>query len=75
MVIQHFIPCLKCDPSNKWYFSDVLFYATGGAALLGIMFLMTLFPSKVGHRRRDRVVETEREPLLGDGNRGSLTYT
>jgi len=74
MVIQHYIPCLKCCVTCKWYFRDVLFYATGGAALLGLLFLFTLAPSKVGERRRDRmalgVQGTETEALLGRQDRG-----
>ena len=52
MVIQHYIPC-PC----KWYFRDVLFYAVGGAALLGLVFLATLAPFSVGKRWRDRRCE------------------
>lgn len=50
MVIQHFIPCLKCCALCKWYFRDVLFFATGGAVLLGLGFLSTLIPFTVGKR-------------------------
>ena len=57
MVIQHYIPCLKCCAACKWYFRDVLFYAVGGAALLGLVFLTTLAPFSVGKRWRDRRCE------------------
>jgi len=60
MVIQHFIPCIKCCALCKWYFRDVLFFATGGAALLALAFLFTLIPSTVGSRRRDRVESSGR---------------
>ena len=33
----------------------MLFYATGSAALLGALFLMTFGKMKVGARRRDRI--------------------
>ena len=54
MVIQHYIPCLKCCAACKWYFRDVLFNAVGGAALLDLVFLTTLAPFSVGKRWRDR---------------------
>ena len=47
---------------------DVLFYATGSAALLGALFLMTFGKMKVGARRRDRIDnEDERRRLLAEG--------
>ena len=58
MVIQHFIPCLKCCAACKWYFRDVLFYAVGGSALMGILFMAALVPFKVGKRWRDRGSES-----------------
>jgi len=68
MVIQDLIPCIKCCPLCKWYFRDVLFYATGSAALLGALFLMTFGKMKVGARRRDRIGnEDERRRLLAEG--------
>ena len=45
---------LQCCPECKWYFRDVLFYATGGAALLGAACLLSLGPVQVGRRWRDR---------------------
>lgn len=58
MVIQHYIPCLKCCAACKWYFRDVLFYAVGGSALMGIFFMTILVPFKVGKRWRDRDSES-----------------
>ena len=58
MVIQHFIPCLKCCAACKWYFRDVLFYAVGGSTLMGIFFMAALVPFKVGKRWRDRDSES-----------------
>ena len=54
MIIQHFIPCLKCCDLCKWYFRDVLFYAVGGSALMGLLFMATLSPLRVGRRWRER---------------------
>jgi len=59
MAIQKLIPCLNCCPACKWYFRDVLFYATGGAALLGALGIITLARARIGMRRRDRVPEVE----------------
>lgn len=65
MVIQHFIPCLKCCILCKWYFRDVLFFATGGAALCGLIFLCSLVPYKIGSRRRDNVsLEVESQSIF-----------
>ena len=58
MVIQHFIPCLNCDPASKWYFRDVLFFAVGSSALMGLFFLALLSPFTVGKRWRERQSET-----------------
>ena len=58
MVIQHYIPCLKCCAACKWYFRDVLFFAVGSSSLLGIFFMATLVPFKVGKRWRDRGSES-----------------
>ena len=41
----------QCCPECKWYFRDVLFYACGGAAVLGCVALLLLAPFKVGQRR------------------------
>ena len=57
MVIQHFIPCLKCCEACKWYFRDVLFFAVGGSVLLGLTFMAILAPFKVGKRWRERESE------------------
>ena len=49
-------------------YRDVLFYATGSAAILGAFFLLTFGKARVGERRRDRIVpvaEDERRRLLG----------
>jgi len=69
MGIQRFIPCLKCCPLCKWYFRDVLFWATGLAALLGAIGILVLSPFKVGQRRtrprpEDNAEADERTPLL-----------
>jgi len=64
MVIQHFIPCLKCCALCKWYFRDVLFYATGGAAVLGLVFLSSLIPFNVGARWKHR--DTGRSTLINN---------
>ena len=58
MVIQHYIPCLKCCAACKWYFRDVLFFAVGGSALLGMFFMVPLVPFNVGKRWRDRRSES-----------------
>lgn len=81
MLIQNLIPCLKCCPACKWYFRDVLFYATGGSALLGAVVLCSLAMTRVGERRRDRVQEVtpteeeERRSLLGGGEGEGTVYT
>ena len=54
MVIQNNIPCMKCCPACKWYFRDVLFFAVGGSAVLGLLFLAILSPLRVGKRWRER---------------------
>ena len=47
-------------------YRDVLFYATGSAAILGAFFLLTFGKTRVGERRRDRIgAEGERRRLLG----------
>jgi len=52
--------------TNLSNYRDVLFYATGSAAILGAFFLLTFGKARVGERRRDRiVVEDERRRLLG----------
>ena len=50
-------------------YRDVLFYATGSAAILGALFLLTFGKTRVGARRRDRIgSEDERRRLLtGEG--------
>ncbi|XP_023336394.1 major facilitator superfamily domain-containing protein 12 [Eurytemora carolleeae] len=57
MLIQYLIPCLKCCPECKWFFRDVLFYATGGSAVLGIISLLILSPFTVGERRTPLIIE------------------
>ena len=50
-------------------FRDVLFYATGSAAILGALFLLTFGKTRVGARRRDRNrigSEDERRRLLAE---------
>jgi len=75
MAIQTFVPSFKHCDACRWYYRDVLFYATGGAALLGSLFVATLIPFTVGKRWRDReryvhirvdddVSVDERTPLL-----------
>lgn len=67
MVIQHFIPCLKCCAACKWYFRDVLFFAVGSSAVMGLLFLAMLSPFKVGKRWKERQSErvvTERVTRL-----------
>ena len=52
VLIQHFIPtkidtCVLC----KLYFRDVILYACGGAAILGILGIVSLSKTTVGRRR------------------------
>uniref|UniRef100_A0A2P2ICJ4 Major facilitator superfamily domain-containing protein 12-like n=1 Tax=Hirondellea gigas TaxID=1518452 RepID=A0A2P2ICJ4_9CRUS len=45
MIIQ---ACITEDPS---YYTDILFYACGGACVLGLLITIALIPVKVGKRR------------------------
>jgi len=63
MVIQRYIPCLKCCVACKWYFRDVLFYASAAAATLGAAATLTLIPFKVGQRRTRAVQVQEVEDI------------
>ena len=56
MVIQHYIPA--DEDSLGGYFTDVLFFAVGGFALLGMVSILTLTPFQVGKRWRDRDSES-----------------
>ena len=63
ILIQHFIPtnmdtCSKC----RFYFKDILFYVCGGAAVLGAIFMLTLYPYKIGQRWRDRPRRSQNDP-------------
>ena len=51
MVIQHYIPA--DEDSLGGYFTDVLFFAVGGFALLGMLSILTLTPFQVGKRWRN----------------------
>ena len=42
---------------RQWFFRDVLFYATGGSAVLGIISLLILSPFTVGERRTPLIIE------------------
>jgi len=50
-------------------FRDVLFYATGSAAILGALFLLTFGKTRVGARMRDRIgsEDESRRLLTGEG--------
>ena len=52
VLIQHFIPtkidtCILC----RQYFRDVILYCCGGAALLGIIGIISLMKTTIGNRR------------------------
>jgi len=67
MLIQYMIPPFKDCDACKWYFREVLFYATGAAALLGSLGVCIMGRNRIGARRRDRlsdVLEEERQGLL-----------
>ena len=42
---------------RQWFFRDVLFYATGGSAVLGVISLLILSPFTVGERRTPLIIE------------------
>ena len=42
---------------RQWFFRDVLFYATGGSAVLGVISLLILSPFTVGERRTPLIME------------------
>ena len=42
---------------RQWFFRDVLFYATGGSAVLGVIALLILSPFTVGERRTPLIIE------------------
>ena len=78
MVIWHNIPAPADDGSLAAYITNVISFASGGSALLGLLSIMTLAPFRVGKRWRDpespmipiidnfgRSVNTETSPLLG----------
>ena len=48
---------LKCCAACKWYFRDVLFFAVGSSAVMGLLFLAMLSPFKVGKRWKERQSE------------------
>ena len=48
---------LKCCAACKWYFRDVLFFAVGSSAVMGLLFLAILAPFKVGKRWKERQSE------------------
>lgn len=75
MLIQHFIPtntdtCILC----RLYFRDIIFYACGGAAVVGVLSVCSLIPVAIGSRRTQLAVNVsvndsddesaERTPLL-----------
>jgi len=67
MAIQKNIPLINDCAACRWYFRDVLFFACGGAALLGSLALASFGTAKIGERRRDRrdaSSEEERQRLL-----------
>lgn len=77
MLIPSMIPYLSCCVACKWYFRDVLFYATGAAALLGSLGICIMGRNRIGVRRRDRareVQEEERQGLL-EGAAGAPVRT
>ena len=52
VVIQHFIPSTNDDCTDcAKYFRDVILYACGGSALVGIMASISLYNVTVGQRR------------------------
>ena len=58
IVIQHYIPA---DGSSlAAFFTDVMFFGVGGSSLLGMLFIATMAPFKVGKRWRDRNSESRR---------------
>jgi len=61
MTVQQLIPCDdgQCSAEERQYFRDVLFYAVGGAAVLGGVCLL-LLPVRVG--KQWQVEETQHDP-------------
>ena len=65
VLIQHFIPPTidTCDLCRE-YFRQIIMFACGGAAILGILAAISLIPVTVGTRRwtganRNRILNTE----------------
>lgn len=52
MLIQNLNPCTACCPMCSKYYRDILFYCCGGAAVLGLLALLTLLPVKIGDRSK-----------------------
>ena len=39
---------------SNWYFSDVLVITTGGTAVIGLIFLLSLARCMIGEKKKDR---------------------
>lgn len=52
----YFFPTLRaCCPMCSKYYRDILFYCCGGAAVLGLLALLTLLPVKIGDRSKGKL--------------------
>ncbi|XP_022096604.1 major facilitator superfamily domain-containing protein 12-like isoform X2 [Acanthaster planci] len=52
IVIQYFHPCVNCCPACKSFYKNVQVFVPGGAAVLGLVVLLTLLPVTVGTRKK-----------------------
>ncbi|XP_038072925.1 major facilitator superfamily domain-containing protein 12-like [Patiria miniata] len=51
IIIQYCHPCVNCCPACKWFYRDIQVFVPGGAAIVGIIILLTLLPVTVGVRK------------------------
>ncbi|XP_047489327.1 major facilitator superfamily domain-containing protein 12-like isoform X2 [Penaeus chinensis] len=52
MLIQNLNPCTACCPMCSQYYRNIIFYCCGGAAILGLLAVLTLLPAKIGDRSK-----------------------
>lgn len=53
--IYFFPPLRACCPLCSQYYRDILFYCCGGAAILGLLAVLTLLPAKIGDRSKGKL--------------------
>ena len=66
MTIQQLIPCgdVQCCAKGSQYFRDVLFYAVGGAAVLGAVCLLSLLHVRVGKQWQVEDIQHDTDPKV-----------